>query len=168
MFIRGRLAAARRGVDSCLVTLTLGSSAFEDGAPIPPRFDHDSGDVSPPLSWDGVPDRAVELVLLVDDPDAPIDGSFVHWVLSGLDPSRSSLAEAETPAEGRPGVNGFGHPGYLGPAPPPGDGPHRYVFRLLAIDQAINSHALPSYHDIEAATTGHVLAEARLVGTYQR
>jgi Raf kinase inhibitor-like YbhB/YbcL family protein len=146
----------------------LHSSAFEDGAPIPRAYCHDRGDMSPPLSWDGVPDQAVELVLLVDDPDAPVRGSFVHWVMFGLDPTRRGLAEGEILPEASSGVNGFGTAGYLGPAPPHGDRAHHYVFRLLAVDHVIRLGALPSYADVAAATDGHVLAEARLIGTYQR
>jgi Raf kinase inhibitor-like YbhB/YbcL family protein len=150
------------------VSLSLRSPAFADGAPIPPAFDHDSGDRSPPLQWDGVPDATAELVLLVDDPDAPIQGSFVHWVLCGLDPGRRGLRKAEVAGEAVAGANGFGVAGYLGPAPPPGDPPHRYVFRLLALDAPLELGELPSYAQVEAAAERHLLAEARLHGTYQR
>jgi phosphatidylethanolamine-binding protein (PEBP) family uncharacterized protein len=95
------------------MTLVLSSPAFEDGAAIPERFDHDSGDISPALAWDGVPAGTAELVLLVDDPDGPTDGNFVHWVLYGLSASRTGLEEAEVAQEGRSGANGFGQPGYL-------------------------------------------------------
>jgi Raf kinase inhibitor-like YbhB/YbcL family protein len=115
-----------------------------------------------------VPEGTAGLVLLVDDPDAPIEGTFVHWVLLNLDPARKGLGEGEVPAEATAGANGFGRPGYLGPAPPPGDDPHRYVFRLLAVDEPVALPGLPSYLDVEAAVTGHVLDKARLVGTYQR
>lgn len=147
--------------------LTLSSSAFPDGEPIPARFDHAHGDVSPPLSWEGVPEGTAELVLLVDDPDAPIEGSFVHWVLFGLAPTRTEVAEAEHAAEARHGLNGFGRPGYLGPAPPAGHGVHHYVFRLLALDQPLDIRGQPSYAEVGKAAKGHVLAEARLVGTYE-
>jgi Raf kinase inhibitor-like YbhB/YbcL family protein len=150
------------------MTLTLRSPEFEPGAPIPARFDNERGDLSPALTWDGVPEGTAGLVLLVDDPDAPIEGSFVHWVLVNLDPARNGLGEGEVPAEATAGVNGFGRPGYLGPAPPPGDDPHHYVFRLLAVDESVSLPALPSYQDVEAAVTGHVVDQARLVGTYQR
>src|SRR5262245_36702447 len=150
------------------MTLTLRSPAFEPGAPIPARFDHERGDLSPALAWDGVPEGTASLVLLVDDPDAPVEGSFVHWVLVGLDPARQGIAEGEEPAEAAAGANGFGRPGYLGPAPPPGDDPHRYVCRLLAVDEPVSLPVLPSYRDVEAAVTGHTLGEARLTGTYQR
>jgi Raf kinase inhibitor-like YbhB/YbcL family protein len=150
------------------MTLTLRSPAFEPGTPIPARFDHERGDRSPPLIWDGVPEGTAGLVLLVDDPDAPVKGSFVHWVMYNLDPARQGLAEGEVPAEAAAGANGFGKPGYLGPARPPGDGPHRYVFRLLAVDKPVSLAGLPSYQDVDKAVTGHILGEARLIGTYQR
>jgi Raf kinase inhibitor-like YbhB/YbcL family protein len=155
-------------VDGGSVPLVLRSSAFADGAAIPPAFAHDRGDRSPALSWDGVPDGTAALVLLVDDPDAPVPGSFVHWVVCNLDPARLGVAEGEVPAEGKIGANGFGTAGYLGPAPPRGDQPHRYVFRLLALDAPLRLGGLPSYAEVEAAADGHVLAEAVLHGTYQR
>jgi Raf kinase inhibitor-like YbhB/YbcL family protein len=150
------------------VTLTLRSPAFEAGNAIPARFDHERGDLSPALTWEGVPDGTAGLVLLVDDPDAPVEGSFVHWVVHNLDPARDGVAEGEVPAEAATGANGFGQPGYLGPAPPPGDGPHNYVFRLLAVDEPVSLTGLPSYQDVETAVSGHILGEARLIGTYQR
>jgi Raf kinase inhibitor-like YbhB/YbcL family protein len=163
-----RCKDARRWAHGCRMGFALRSSAFEDGSPIPRAYSHDRGDVSPPLSWDEVPDEAVELALLVDDPDAPIKGSFAHWVMFGFDPSRRSLAQGENPPEASSGANGFGTAGYLGPAPPRGDRAHHYVFRLLALNDSIRLAGLPSYADVAAATEGHVLAEARLVGTYQR
>jgi Raf kinase inhibitor-like YbhB/YbcL family protein len=150
------------------MTLTLRSPAFESGAPIPARFDHERGDLSPALSWDGVPAGAAGLVLLVDDPDAPVEGSFVHWVLYNIDPARRGIAEGEEPAEATAGANGFGRPGYLGPAPPPGDNPHRYIFRLLAVDEPVSLTGMPGYQDVDTAVTGHILDQAQLVGTYQR
>jgi len=92
----------------------------------------------------------------------------VHWVLFNLDPARRGVAEGEAPAEATAGANGFGRPGYFGPAPPPGDSPHRYVFRLLAVDQPVRLQWWPSYQDVEAAVTGHIFGETRLIGTYQR
>ena len=115
-----------------------------------------------------MPQGTATLVLLADDPDAPVEGGFVHWVLINLDPARQGIAEGEVPAEATAGANGFGQPGYLGPAPPPGDAPHHYVFRLLAVDQPVALTGLPSYRAVESAVTGHILGEARLIGTYQR
>jgi Raf kinase inhibitor-like YbhB/YbcL family protein len=148
------------------MTFALNSPAFQDGAAIPEAFSHESGDESPPLMWDGVPDGTRELVVLVDDPDAPIEGSFVHWVCYGIDPQRTALAAGEQPAEARSGENGFGGAGYLGPAPPPGPA-HHYTFRLLALADPLSLDAGATYADVEAACAGHVLAEARLIGTFQ-
>src|SRR5258706_15282236 len=128
-----------------------------------------SGETCPPLSpGTACPRTPPGWWLLVDDPDPPSGGSFVHWVLFNLDPARKGLAEGEVPAEATAGANGYGRPGYLGPAPPPGHGPHRYVFRLLAVDGPVPLPGLASYQDVEAAVAGHVLDEARLVGTHQR
>jgi Raf kinase inhibitor-like YbhB/YbcL family protein len=150
------------------MSFSLSSAAFADGAPIPTRHDHDNGDLSPELTWTGTPDGTEEIVLLVDDPDAPMAGSFIHWVLVGRSASRTGLAEGETPAEATSGANGFGGPGYLGPAPPPGHGPHHYVFRLLALSEPISVPELATYEEVEAACRGKVLAEARLTGTFER
>lgn len=91
----------------------------------------------------------------------------MHWVLGTLDPARQGIAEGEVPGEAMAGANGFGRPGYLGPAPPPGDGPHPYVLRLLAVDVPVSLTGLPGYLDVETAVTGHTLGDARLIGTYQ-
>jgi Raf kinase inhibitor-like YbhB/YbcL family protein len=149
------------------MAFVLMSSAFPDGAPIPERFSHESGDESPPLEWGGVPEGTRELVLLVDDPDAPIEGSFVHWVCYGIDRNRSSLEAGENPAEAHSGQNGFGSTGYLGPAPPPGPA-HHYIFRLLALGERLNLTAGATYAAVEEAAVDHVLAEARLIGTFQQ
>jgi Raf kinase inhibitor-like YbhB/YbcL family protein len=150
------------------MTLTLRSPAFESGTSIPARFDHERGDQSPALEWEGVPEGTAALVLLVDDPYAPIEGSFVHWVLFNLDPMRQGLAEGEVPAEATAGANGFGRPGYLGPAPPAGDDPHHYIFRLLAVGEPVSLQGLPTYQDVETAVAENTLGEARLIGTYRR
>jgi Raf kinase inhibitor-like YbhB/YbcL family protein len=150
------------------MSFSLTSPAFLDGALIPDRYDHDHGDVSPELIWTGTPEGTQEIVLLVDDPDAPMPGSFIHWVVFGLSPARTSLAEGEVAEEATSGANGFGGPGYLGPAPPPGGGPHRYVFRLLALGEPIAVPELAAYALVEQACIGKVLGEAQLTGVYER
>src|SRR5688500_9604739 len=111
--------------------IQLSSPAFADGETIPDRFTCDGDDISPPLEWSGIPDDAAELALLVEDPDAP-GGTFVHWVLFGLDPKISGLAEGSVPPEAKNGLTSFGKTRYGGPCPPSGDPPHRYVFFLTA------------------------------------
>jgi phosphatidylethanolamine-binding protein (PEBP) family uncharacterized protein len=97
-------------------SITVRSGALEQDAPIPPKYSCDGDDVSPPLSWDGVPKAAVDLALVVDDPDAS-GGTYVHWVLFGLDPSVTKLEEGDLPAGARQAKNSAGDAGYKGPLP---------------------------------------------------
>lgn len=148
----------------------LSSPAFKQGEAIPTRYTCDGKDVSPPLSWKDVPEKTQILALIADDPDAPV-GTWVHWVLYHVPASARTLAEnvpkTETLSDGsRQGVNDFGKPGYGGPCPPRGT--HHYFFKLYALDfaPALAPHA--TKHQLEAAMNGHILAEAQLMGTYQR
>ena len=144
---------------------SLTSTAFDDGGEIPRRHTCEGDDVSPPLTWSEVPEGTASLALIVDDPDAP-SGTFVHWLAWGIDPGASGLEEGESaPSEG---ASGFGDPGYRGPCPPPGHGPHRYFFRLHALDAALELAAGASRDELDAALDGHVLETAQLMGTYER
>jgi Raf kinase inhibitor-like YbhB/YbcL family protein len=143
----------------------LSSGAFEAGAQIPSRHTCEGEDVSPPLGWSGVPDEATSLALTVDDPDAP-SGTFVHWLGWGIDPRTGGLGEGEAPPV--EGSNGFGTTGYRGPCPPPGHGPHRYFFRLHALDRQPSLASGASRAEVDAELEGHVLATAELIGTYER
>ena len=148
-------------------TIQLRSPAFSDHAPIPARFAKEGEDLSPPLEWSGVPDTAVELALLCEDPDAP-GGTFVHWVLAGVDPSLSGLAEGELPQGAVEGGNDYGGTGYGGPRPPVGDPAHRYFFRLYAVGEPLGVSPGASADDVRHAIEGKELARGTLVGTYQR
>jgi Raf kinase inhibitor-like YbhB/YbcL family protein len=142
----------------------LTSAAFASGEPIPRRHTCDGDDVSPPLSWSAPPAGTVALALCVDDPDAG-RYSFTHWLAWGLSPAAGGLGEGEAPpAEGR---NDFGAPGYRGPCPPPGR-PHRYVFRLHALDVEVALGPGDRRLSFDAAIEGHLLATADLVGLYGR
>jgi Raf kinase inhibitor-like YbhB/YbcL family protein len=143
----------------------LQSSAFDHGGPIARRHSCEGEDLSPPLFWSGLPEGTRSLALLVDDRDAPV-GTFTHWLAWGLDPGTEGLAEdGAAPVEGR---NDFGSNGYRGPCPPPGHGPHRYCFRLYALDSALDLPAGAGKRELERALEGHTLAAAELVGTYER
>jgi Raf kinase inhibitor-like YbhB/YbcL family protein len=143
----------------------LTSSAFAHGEAIPARHSCDGENVSPPLSWSGLPDGTRSLALIVDDPDAPV-GIFTHWLAWGIDPEAGGLAEGEAaPVEGR---NDFGVIGYAGPCPPPGHGPHRYFFRLYALDSEVRLRAGANRKELERALEGRVLGLAELVGIYER
>jgi Raf kinase inhibitor-like YbhB/YbcL family protein len=144
--------------------MELTSAAFADGEGIPQRYTCDGEDVSPPLAWTAPPGGTVTLALCVDDPDAG-RYPFTHWLAWGLPPQAGELAEGEPgPGEGR---NDFGAPGYRGPCPPPGK-PHRYVFRLLALDAEPDLGPSDRRLSFDRATDGHVLATAELSGLYGR
>lgn len=156
--------------ESAMTTsFTIASPAFADGTPIPKRHTCDGADVSPTLTWEGAPDGTAAFALIVDDPDAP-RGTFVHWVAFDIDGvPDGGLAEgisrtADAPPEGR---NDFGRIGYGGPCPPPGP-THHYRFTLYALDRRLGLRGSPTTADLRAAMSGHVLVEARLVGTFRR
>jgi Raf kinase inhibitor-like YbhB/YbcL family protein len=145
--------------------MELTSVAFGAGEPVPRRHSCEGDDLSPPLEWTGVPADAASLALIVDDPDAPV-GTFTHWLAWGISPQEGGIAEGRrAPREGR---NDFREVGYRGPCPPHGHGRHRYFFRLyaLASEPAVPSGA--SRQDLERAIKEGVVAEAELVGTYER
>lgn len=147
--------------------LTLQSAAFADGETIPERHTCDGEDVSPPLAWDGVPDDAAALALVVTDPDAP-DGPFVHWVVAGLDPAADGVDAGTLPAEAVEGTNDFGERAYGGPCPPSGDPAHEYVFTLYAADDPLPVERGATADEVEAALADRVLASGELTGTYSR
>jgi len=148
-----------------MAEFALESTAFEHAQAIPNRYTCDGEDLSPPLRWANVPDETRTLALLVDDPDAP-GGVFTHWVAWGLDPGAGGLREGQAaPSEGR---NDFDTIGYRGPCPPPGDGRHRYLFRLYALDGDLELDSEAGKAELEQAIVGHTLTTAELVGCYER
>ena len=153
------------------MTITLTSPAFAEGAPIPAKYTADGEDVSPLLRWTDAPAGAKGFALICDDPDAPV-GTWVHWVIYGIPGGVRQLAEAvpvrETLSDGTTqGRNDFGKTGYGGPCPPRGK-PHRYYFRLYALDETLSLAPGLSKKALLKAIDGHVLAEAELYGTYGR
>lgn len=147
------------------MAFTLTSPAFADGAAIPTQYTCDGDDRSPRLSWTGVPDGARSLALVLDDPDAP-RGTFTHWVVYDLPVELTELAEGAT--DGTQGRNSFGRSGYGGPCPPPGDNPHRYRFRLYALDLPTIALEAGTREELEQKIDTHVLGTAHLMGRYQR
>lgn len=122
------------------MNIEVKSSAFQDGGMIPKRYTCDGQDISPPLSWGGVPANAKSIALIMDDPDAPV-GTWVHWVLFNIPPGTKELAEKIPPSLSLPdgarhGKNGWGKLGYGGPCPP--GGTHRYYFKFYALDIILN------------------------------
>jgi len=154
------------------MSLTLTSPAFPDGGEIPTVHTCEGSDVSPCLDWSGVPAGTKSLALIVDDPDAPDPRApkmtWVHWVLYNLPPEVTGLPEgaATLPPGTREGVNDWKRTGYGGPCPPVGR--HRYFHKLYAVDTVLPDLGRPTKLQLEAALQGHVVAEARIVGTYQK
>ena len=156
------------------MALTLSSPAFKPGAAMPSRYTCEGEDISPPLAWDGVPAGTKSLALIIDDPDAPDPKApkrvWVHWVLYNIPGTASSLAEGARagtlPKGTQEGVNDWKRAGYGGPCPPIGR--HRYFHKLYALDTKLPSLERSSKTAVEAAMQGHALAEAQLVGTYQK
>lgn len=155
--------------------MSLTSKAFGDGQPIPRRYTGDGANVSPPLSWAGLPRGTRELALICDDPDAPRAEPWVHWVIYRIGAEVSGLKEdiprtdkLEEPAGALQGRNSSGTIGYRGPAPPRGHGVHHYHFRLYALDAKLEVKPGLNKAALLRAMAGHILAEADLVGTYKR
>lgn len=157
------------------VAFEITSRAFAAGGAIPVEHTCDGADLSPPLAWTGVPDGVEAYALIMDDPDAP-PGTWVHWIVYDLPAGAAGLPEGlpeeEQLADGVRqglvwGVERFSRVGYHGPCPPPG-APHRYFFKLYALDTALDLAPRATKAQVEQAMAGHVLAQAQLMGTYRR
>lgn len=152
--------------------MDLSSTAFAPGSEMPRQYTCEGDDLAPPLRWSGVPDRTRGLALIVDDPDAPDPAApkttWVHWVLFDIPPSASEIPEGGRPLPSgtREGSNDWHRTGYGGPCPPVGR--HRYFFKLYALDTLLPGLHEPTKAELERAMQGHVLAQAQLVGTYQK
>ncbi|KUG19889.1 hypothetical protein ASZ90_010391 [hydrocarbon metagenome] len=157
--------------DPDVPTMELTSDAFGNGSLIPPRYTCDGEDVSPAISWSGVPREAVGLALTVQDPDAP-GGDFTHWIVYNISPGQRGLDAAlpnlhELPGGARQGTNSFGTVGYSGPCPPAGTA-HRYVFSLYALDTDLRISGPIDPAALEQEIEGHIIAEGVLIGMYRR
>ena len=144
-------------------------TGFVEGATIPNLQTCDGADLSPSLEWSGEPRDTKSFVIIVDDPDAPA-GTWNHWLLWDVPPSVHALAQGFKPGQlGQGGTNDFGKTGYNGPCPPRGHGPHRYFFKLHALDVAsVGLKASAKRADLDRALSGHVLARAEYMGRYER
>jgi len=186
MSVRGKVAVLT-GFLLCISTLSSGklfpqakgggmalhitSPEFSEGEAIPKKFTCDAQDVSPQLKWNEPPAKTQSFALVMDDPDAPA-GTWVHWVLYDLAADTGELPEGvakqEQLASGtRQGRNDFGKIGYGGPCPPPGK-PHRYFFKLYALDTRLNLKSGATKADLERAMKSHIVAQAELIGRYGR
>ena len=151
--------------------LTITSPAFKHGEVIPTRYTRDGENLSPPLEWRDAPPETKSFVLIVEDPDAP-SGTFRHWALYNIPAGETGLLEGAS-AQGLrgagEGVNGFRNTRYDGPQPPKGHGPHHYHFRLAALDvPRLAVAALAKAEDIWTKAQPHIIAEAEVIGVYER
>ena len=150
--------------------ISIESSAFQEGGMIPSKYTCDGINVSPPLKWSELPEETKSLVLISDDPDAPM-GTWVHWVVYNIPPSLNEFTE-NIPAMkildsgAIQGTSDFGRIGYGGPCPP--SGTHRYFFKLYALDDKLNLGPGATKQQVVDAMKGHVIAEGQLMGRYKR
>ena len=154
-----------------MVELAVISAAFVMGAAIPPKYSGVGDNISPPLEWSGVPEGTQSIAVLCDDPDAPA-GDWVHWVLFNLPPDIRKLEEGASPRGPLPegaveGLNDYDRNEYAGPCPPPGR-PHRYFFKVFALDVKLGLTAGARKPDLLKAMKGHILAEGQWMGTFRR
>jgi Raf kinase inhibitor-like YbhB/YbcL family protein len=147
----------------------LVTSAFIEGGEIPKLYTCEGANVSPPLEWSGEPSDTKGFALIADDPDAPA-GTWNHWLLWDIPASIHALAQGfKSGTLGVSGASDFGRPGYGGPCPPRGHGPHRYFFKAYALDvESLNLRAGARRAELDRAMRNHVLAQAQLMGRYER
>ena len=156
------------------MALTITSTAFEDGGPMSAKYTCEGSDISPPLKWNGVPDGTRSLALIVDDPDAPDPAApkmtYVHWVIYNLPPDSGGLMEGirtdDLPTGTLEGLNDWQRTGYGGPCPPIGR--HRYFHKLYALDAVLGDLGHPTKDQLLKAMETHIIAQAQVVGTYQK
>ena len=160
-----------RGQNSSGSKIELKTTSFMPGGFIPKRFTCEEADVSPALAWTDPPTSTQSFAIIEDDPDAP-SGTFVHWLVYDLPANYRKLPEAlsgndQMAGGGRQGTNDFSRTGYSGPCPPPGR-PHRYFIRLYALDTKLNLRPAARRNELASAMQGHILAQAELMGRFQR
>lgn len=159
---------AQSGDEKMAIKVT--STAFQDGGMIPKEYTCDGANVSPPLAWEGIPEKAKTLALIVDDPDAPAK-TWVHWVVFNLPattkalPADVAFQEGAT-GKGVQGTTDFRGTDYGGPCPP--NGTHRYFFKLYALDTELSPDSKTTKDELLKAMEGHVIAEGQLMGRYSK
>jgi Raf kinase inhibitor-like YbhB/YbcL family protein len=164
-------AASRRHTLGAPTSFQISTNAFSNGESIPKRFGCDGLNVSPQLTWTDPPTTTQSFALIMDDPDAPA-GTWVHWILYNLPTDARELAEnvpnrEQLPNGAHQGRNSFNKTGYGGPCPPPGN-PHRYFFKLYALDRKLNLRLGATKADVERAMQDHIVAQSELIGRYSR
>lgn len=147
--------------------LKVTTPAFEFGQRMPDKHAYDTENLSPELTWSGTPDGTQEIAVICHDPDAPLPYGFTHWIVYGIPPETTRLAEGDGDHFTQ-GVTNFGSTGYGGPAPPPGHGPHHYYFWVYCLDQPLNAQAGLGRLDLLDRMSGHIIEQNRIVGIYEK
>lgn len=145
--------------------MKIESSVFKNTEPIPQNYTCDGENMNPPLSISDVHQNAKSLALIMDDPDAP-GGTWTHWVVWNISPSVTHIPEGGVPDGGIEGQTSSTYRGYGGPCPP--SGVHRYFFKLYALDTVLNIPLTSPVEDVEESMKGHIIADARIMGTYEK
>jgi len=157
-------------------TMKLESASFKNNEAIPAEFTAQGHNISPQLSWNGQPNKTHSFVIIVDDPDAPSAKNpgpkpFVHWVVFNLPHNIHKLDQAAVihtlGQDAKEGNNDNGHKGYTGPKPPLNSGPHRYHFKVYALDKMLELHVGATKEQVETAMKHHILTQGELIGTYE-
>ena len=148
------------------MALTLTSKAFKNGKTIPKKFGYKHGNISPPLTVNGIPEKTTSLVLIMDDPDAmgAVGKIWVHWVVWNIEPDKTEFKENSIPSNCVEGKTDFGEIGYGGPAPP--DKEHTYIFMMYALDKKLDVPKGSTKKEIESLIKNHVIEKAELTGKY--
>lgn len=148
-----------------VANLKISSPAFQGHRGIPERHTGDGDDVSPALEWSGAPEGTRAFAIVVHDPDAPLVDGFTHWVAYGIPGDATGVPEgAKDLTEG---TNSMGNSGYMGPAPPPGHGPHHYYFWVYALDSDLDLEPGLERRALLEKIEDHVIEQARVIGTYE-
>ena len=143
--------------------MKITSSAFSEGGAIPDKYAKDEQNVNLPLRIEGAPADTKSLLLIMDDPDAPV-GLFTHWLVWNIDPKTTEIAENSVPTGAVQGTNDYPNLGYGGPQPP--SGTHRYFFKIFALDRTLDLKSGAKRKEVDAAMRGHVIAQGELMGRY--
>jgi hypothetical protein len=166
-----KMASAKTGAERMI---NVRSDGFEPNMAIPAEYTQDGQNISPPISWAGVPAQSRELVLVVEDPDAPMINPVIHWMVYKIPAGTTALPPGvprgtvmSAPAGARQAKNYEKIEGYSGPKPPVGHGVHHYHFQLFALDETLSLND-PTKDDLLKAMQGHVLAQGEMIGTYER
>ena len=148
--------------------MKITSNAFQEKEFMPALYTCDGRNVNPRILFDAVPVETKSLALIMDDPDATCGKTFTHWIIWNISTDTKEIAENSLSYNAVEGETDFGKIGYGGPCPPKGAAPHRYFFRLYALDKTLDLHSGASRAQLEQAMDGRIIEKAEYIGLYDR